>query len=149
MDFYPSSIAFQNCRLLISKINNVKLAKINRSQNKCADKLAKHATVQGGLSRTFLSPPPFVQQHFFNDYCNSKDFCLLVLIGSSRANCNVYLVLIYTISLFYQKKNNSKEIIFFQLFSFSLKFSFSFLSFFSACNQFSNLLTLICQLVLL
>lgn len=64
---HPFAMLISKCRHLFSSFKEIKLTKIRRSQNKCADLMAI-ATRKSKLSLiTYVHPPPFVKTCFLED----------------------------------------------------------------------------------
>lgn len=67
---HPLFVIISDCKHLISKFEAVKIIKIRRERNKCADCLAKEAGKKCLPTKTFAAPPPFVLQHYISDLGN-------------------------------------------------------------------------------
>lgn len=66
-DNHPLVMLLNHCKLLLSKFENIRITKIKRIQNICADKMAKAARKSRSNLRTFAGPPPFVQRFYMGD----------------------------------------------------------------------------------
>lgn len=63
-DFHPVVMLINDCRCVIFKFERIRIAKVRRCQNKCANKMAKMARLHWWPLRTFVAPSALVKELF-------------------------------------------------------------------------------------